>query len=49
MTTQISELDLPADATPWVGPHGRIMERLELHLQLASRRVRRVCAGAVGS
>ena len=32
MSTQVSELDLPADATPWIGPHGQVMERLELHL-----------------
>lgn len=30
--TQVSELDLGADATPWVGPDGQIMARLELHL-----------------
>lgn len=29
--TQWSELDPPGD-TPWIGPHGRPMERLELHL-----------------
>jgi MoaA/NifB/PqqE/SkfB family radical SAM enzyme len=32
MNTQISEVGLPADATPWVGVHGQIMRRLELHL-----------------
>ena len=30
--TQVSELDLPKDATPWIGPNGVVMERLELHL-----------------
>lgn len=30
--TQVSELGLPADATPWIGPRGQVMERLELHL-----------------
>ena len=30
--TQVSEVDLPPGATPWVGPHGQRMERLELHL-----------------
>ena len=30
--TQVSELDLDASARPWVGPGGRVMERLELHL-----------------
>jgi MoaA/NifB/PqqE/SkfB family radical SAM enzyme len=32
MSSQVSDLDLPGDATPWIGPHGQIMERLELHL-----------------
>ena len=30
--TQVSELGLSADATPWIGPNGQVMERLELHL-----------------
>ena len=30
--TQISELGLEEGATPWIGPNGKIMERLELHL-----------------
>ena len=30
--TQISELGLAEDATPWIGPNGKVMERLELHL-----------------
>ena len=30
--TQISELGLAEGATPWIGPNGKIMERLELHL-----------------
>lgn len=30
--TQVTELGLGPDATPWIGPDGRIMERLELHL-----------------
>ncbi len=30
--TQIFERDLPPDATPWIGPGGQRMERLELHL-----------------
>jgi len=30
--TQVSELGLPEDATPWIGPNGIVMERLELHL-----------------
>ena len=30
--TQVSELGLDASARPWVGPGGRVMERLELHL-----------------
>jgi MoaA/NifB/PqqE/SkfB family radical SAM enzyme len=28
----VSELGLDAEAEPWIGPHGRPMERLELHL-----------------
>jgi len=32
VSTQISEIDLPPDATPWIGPHGKRMRRLELHL-----------------
>ena len=31
-STQVSELGLDAEARPWVGPGGRVMERLELHL-----------------
>jgi MoaA/NifB/PqqE/SkfB family radical SAM enzyme len=31
-STQQSELDRDAGPTPWIGPHGRRMERLELHL-----------------
>lgn len=31
-TTQVSELGLDETATPWIGPNGAIMERLELHL-----------------
>ncbi|RME20496.1 MAG: radical SAM protein [Deltaproteobacteria bacterium] len=30
--TQVTELGLAEGATPWIGPGGRIMERLELHL-----------------
>jgi MoaA/NifB/PqqE/SkfB family radical SAM enzyme len=30
--TQVSEVGLPEGATPWIGPHGQRMERLELHL-----------------
>ena len=30
--TQISELGLTEGSTPWIGPNGQIMERLELHL-----------------
>jgi MoaA/NifB/PqqE/SkfB family radical SAM enzyme len=30
--TQVSELGLDANATPWIGPGGVVMERLELHL-----------------
>lgn len=30
--TQISELGLAEGSTPWIGPNGKIMERLELHL-----------------
>jgi MoaA/NifB/PqqE/SkfB family radical SAM enzyme len=30
--SQISELGLSAEATPWIGPNGAVMERLELHL-----------------
>lgn len=30
--TQISELGLDPQARPWIGPHGQIMRRLELHL-----------------
>jgi len=30
--TQVSEMDLEEGATPWIGPNGEIMERLELHL-----------------
>jgi len=32
MSVQISEVDLPANATPWIGPEGQLMRRLELHL-----------------
>lgn len=30
--TQVSELGLVETATPWIGPNGAVMERLELHL-----------------
>lgn len=30
--TQVSEVGLSPGATPWIGPHGKVMERLELHL-----------------
>ncbi|MCK6502836.1 radical SAM protein [Myxococcota bacterium] len=30
--TQQSELGLSADARPWIGPKGQVMQRLELHL-----------------
>ena len=30
--TQVSEVGLPPGATPWIGPQGQRMERLELHL-----------------
>ena len=30
--TQISELSAGAEETPWIGPNGAVMERLELHL-----------------
>lgn len=30
--TQQSEVGAATDATPWIGPNGRTMERLELHL-----------------
>jgi len=30
--TQVTELGLAPGATPWVGPRGQVMERLELHL-----------------
>lgn len=30
--TQVSEVGLDASVQPWVGPHGQVMERLELHL-----------------
>lgn len=30
--TQVTELGLPSGATPWIGPRGQVMERLELHL-----------------
>ena len=30
--TQVSELGLGPEATPWIGPGGMVMERLELHL-----------------
>ncbi|MCB9778825.1 MAG: radical SAM protein [Alphaproteobacteria bacterium] len=30
--TQITEVGLPPGATPWIGPRGQVMERLELHL-----------------
>ena len=30
--TQVSEIALPPGATPWIGPHGQTMKRLELHL-----------------
>jgi pyruvate-formate lyase-activating enzyme len=30
--TQVSEMDVEAGSTPWIGPHGQVMERLELHL-----------------
>ena len=31
-TTQVTEVGLAAGTRPWIGPHGRVMERLELHL-----------------
>jgi pyruvate-formate lyase-activating enzyme len=30
--SQVSEVGLPEGATPWIGPNGQVMERLELHL-----------------
>ena len=39
--TQVSELGLPEGSTPWIGPNGSVMERLELHLEAR--------AGSVGS
>lgn len=30
--TQVSEVGLGPDATPWIGPDGQVMARLELHL-----------------
>lgn len=30
--TQVTEVGLAAEARPWIGPHGKVMERLELHL-----------------
>jgi len=30
--TQTSELDAQPGDTPWIGPHGQVMRRLELHL-----------------
>lgn len=30
--TQVSEMDVEAATQPWIGPHGEVMERLELHL-----------------
>ncbi len=30
--TQVTELGLAADVKPWIGPNGKVMRRLELHL-----------------